>query len=430
MSNTVIVTETPQARIVISSPGPQGPPGAGGGGGGAVDSVNGQTGVVVLDTGDIADVTDKRYITDAQQTVLSNTSGTNTGDQSLAGLQPLDSDLTSIANLSPSNDDVIQRKSGAWTNRTMSQVKTDLALTKADVGLGSVVNADTTTTANITDSTNKRFVTDAQQTVIGNTSGTNTGDNATNTLYSGLAASKQDTLISGTNIKTINSTSLLGSGDISISGSVPDGDKGDITVSGSGTVWSIDNGVVDLANLSATGTPSGSNFLRGDNTWATPAGSGDMVLADPQTNTGAKTFLSATLLLRNVANTFSSLFTNTNTGARTYTLKDADGTLAFTSDIPTVQSGIVEVDFGATPSTEASVSVTGQASILTTSVPHAWISGRTASDASNTSNDHLQAGAVCRVVCSEPTAATGFTITVYVLIGFATGKFKLDYRWT
>lgn len=72
------------------------------------------------------------------------------------------------------------------------------------------------TTADIADSTNKRYVTDAQLTVIGNTSGTNTGDNAVNSLYSGLAASKQDTLVSGTNIKTINSTSLLGSGDISV----------------------------------------------------------------------------------------------------------------------------------------------------------------------------------------------------------------------
>jgi len=48
------------------------------------------------------------------------------------------------------------------------------------------------TTANQTDSSNKRFVTDAQLTVIGNTSNTNSGDNAVNILYSGLAASKQD----------------------------------------------------------------------------------------------------------------------------------------------------------------------------------------------------------------------------------------------
>lgn len=49
--------------------------------GGAVDSVNGQTGAVVLTTADIADSSNKRYITDAQQAVIQNTSGTNTGDQ-------------------------------------------------------------------------------------------------------------------------------------------------------------------------------------------------------------------------------------------------------------------------------------------------------------------------------------------------------------
>lgn len=82
------------------------------------------------------------------------------------------------------------------------------------------------TTADISDSTNKRYVTDAYLTVLSNTSGTNTGDNATNSQYSGLATSKQDTLVSGTNIKTINGSSLLGSGDITISSSVDWGDIG------------------------------------------------------------------------------------------------------------------------------------------------------------------------------------------------------------
>ena len=59
---------------------------------------------------------------------------------------------------------------------------------------GLVTSGADATTADIADSTNKRYVTDAQATVIGNTSGTNTGDNATNSQYSGLAASKQDVL--------------------------------------------------------------------------------------------------------------------------------------------------------------------------------------------------------------------------------------------
>lgn len=68
----------------------------------------------------------------------------------LAGKQPIDADLTAIAGISPSNDDVIQRKSGAWTNRSMAQVKSDLSLAKADVGLGNVANVDQTVASNIT----------------------------------------------------------------------------------------------------------------------------------------------------------------------------------------------------------------------------------------------------------------------------------------
>ncbi len=41
--------------------------------------------------------------------------------------QPKDSDLTAIAALTGTNDNVIQRKSGAWTERTMAQLATDLA---------------------------------------------------------------------------------------------------------------------------------------------------------------------------------------------------------------------------------------------------------------------------------------------------------------
>jgi hypothetical protein len=86
---------------------------------------------------------------------------------------------------------------------------------------GLVTSGADATTADIADSLNKRYVTDAQATVIGNTSGTNTGDNATNSQYSGLAASKQDTLVSGTNIKTLEGQSLLGSGNIDLA-------KGDV----------------------------------------------------------------------------------------------------------------------------------------------------------------------------------------------------------
>jgi hypothetical protein len=75
-----------------------------------------------------------------------------------------------------------------------------------------------TSTLDLNDATNRRYVTDANLATIANQSGTNTGDNATNSQYSGLASSKQDTLVSATNIKTINGTSILGSGDLVVSG--------------------------------------------------------------------------------------------------------------------------------------------------------------------------------------------------------------------
>lgn len=59
---------------------------------------------------------------------------------------------------------------------------------------------------------------------------------------------KQDTLVSGTNIKTINGVTVLGSGNLSIP-TLTDGDKGDITLTSSGTVWTIDNDVVTFAKM-------------------------------------------------------------------------------------------------------------------------------------------------------------------------------------
>lgn len=59
------------------------------------------------------------------------------------------------------------------------------------------VTGKPTTTSWLSNSANKNFVTDAQLTVIGNTANSNNGDNATNTQYSGLSASKLSIPVAG-----------------------------------------------------------------------------------------------------------------------------------------------------------------------------------------------------------------------------------------
>ncbi|HTE22284.1 MAG TPA: hypothetical protein VK674_04560 [Candidatus Limnocylindria bacterium] len=128
---------------------------------GAPDATTGSKGVVQL-AGDLA--------------------GTATAP-TVPGKQPLDSDLTAIAGLTPSNDDVLQRKAGAWTNRTPAQLKTDLALVKGDVGLG---NADNTSDANKPVSTATQTALNGKEPTI--TSGTTAqywrGDKSWQTLNS------------------------------------------------------------------------------------------------------------------------------------------------------------------------------------------------------------------------------------------------------
>ena len=72
-------------------------------------------------------------------------------------------------------------------------------------------------------------------------------EDVTASAFNDLKSTKQDTLVSGTNIKTVNGNSLLGSGNIVISGGGGGGDINSITMNGSAVP--VNAGVADLGTV-------------------------------------------------------------------------------------------------------------------------------------------------------------------------------------
>lgn len=68
-------------------------------------------------------------------------SNTTLSSYGITDAQALDADLTAIAGLAPSNDDLIQRKAGGWTFRTLAQIRTDLALITQNITNGVTTTA-------------------------------------------------------------------------------------------------------------------------------------------------------------------------------------------------------------------------------------------------------------------------------------------------
>jgi len=142
---------------------------------------------------------------------ITTLSGSNTGDQDIAAMAHTNRTALDAVSGINTGDQTLSGLGGVASNTPITGA-TKTKITYDAKGL--VTSGTDATTADIAASTDKNYVTDAQLTVIGNTSGTNTGDNATNTQYSGLVTNATHTGdATGSTALTvvrINGTSLAG----------------------------------------------------------------------------------------------------------------------------------------------------------------------------------------------------------------------------
>lgn len=224
----------------------------------------------------------------------------------------------------------------------------DAAAQRTTLGLGNVVNSDTSTTANITDSANKRFVTDAQQTVIGNTSGVNTGDQVVPTTE---------------NIEDIVGAMVSGNTETGIA----------VTYDDTGAKLNFDAQTAGDARYApiAAGVTNGNSH---DHNGGDGAQINHTTLSNIGTNTHAQidTHLASTSNPHNTsdANLVTTDVTTNNASTSkhgflqklpggTATFLRADG--AFASPTAAASISQTEIDFGATPVAEASFLITDAA---------------------------------------------------------------------
>ena len=140
-------------------------------------------------------------------------------------VQGYDADLNAIASLSETSGLLKKTATNTWSLDTNTYLTGNQSITVSGdaAGSGTTSIALTLADSGVTSGTYKSVTVDAKGRVTNGTnpttiSGYGITDSYTKTEVDTSLSGKQATLVSGTNIKTINGSSVLGSGDLTISG--------------------------------------------------------------------------------------------------------------------------------------------------------------------------------------------------------------------
>lgn len=154
---------------------------------------------------------------------------THTGTQAIATIDGLSAALNNKLSDAPSDGKTYGRKNAAWAEvvadwsavtgkPAVIAAGADAAAARAAIGAGTS-NLAIGTTASTAKAGN--YVPTKADVGLGNVDNTSDANKPVSTAQLAAINAKQATLVSGTNIKTINGATVLGAGDLTVSGGVP-----------------------------------------------------------------------------------------------------------------------------------------------------------------------------------------------------------------